>query len=437
MTSNYTGRAAERPTSAKLFEEAQRYMPGGVNSPVRAFKSVGGSPVYFKRGSGAHIYDEDDNCFIDYINSWGPAIAGHANSEVVAAVKEAVDQGFGFGCPTRAETELAKQVQAAKPSIEKLRLVSSGTEACMSAIRLARAFTKRDGILKFAGCYHGHADMLLVKAGSGALTLGLPDSPGVPRGATEHTYTAPFNDLQAVEQAFTTHKDKIGAIIIEPMVGNSGFIRPAPGFLEGLRALCDQTKTLLIFDEVMTGFRVAFGGVQGLTGVKPDLTTLGKVIGGGLPIGAYGGRGDIMDLVAPAGPVYQAGTLSGNPVAVACGRKTLEIMARPGQYSLLSARTTQLVNGLTHLAGEAKIPFDADCEGGMFGFFFRPGRVSCYEEAATADQELFRRFHRGMLEHGVYLAPSSYEAGFLSIAHTEEIIDQTLEAAAQVFASLR
>ncbi len=423
--------------SRQAFAAARAVIPGGVNSPVRAFGSVGGEPLFIERANGAYLHDIDGNRYIDYVGSWGPAIVGHAHPEVLAAIQEAMARGLTFGAPTEGETQLALAVQRHVPSMEMLRLVSSGTEACMAAIRVARAFAKRDKILKFTGCYHGHADMLLVKAGSGALTLGLPDSPGVPAEATKHTLLAPFNDLAAVKAAFHEHKGGIAALILEPIVGNAGFIRPNDGFLESLREICSAEGTVLIFDEVMTGFRVAMGGVQAMKRIRPDLTTLGKVIGGGMPIGAYGGRKDIMSLIAPAGPVYQAGTLSGNPVAVACGLKTLEILGRPGAWDELGRKTRKLAKGLGDLARAKKIPFIADSEGGMFGFFFHGGPVTSLEQAKQADQERFKRFFLGMLRHGVYLAPSAYEAGFVSLAHTDQDIDRTLAAADATLNDLR
>ena len=422
----------KRDRSRAAMAAARAVIPGGVNSPVRAFGSVGGDPVFFERGKGAYLFDVDGNTYIDYIGSWGPAIAGHAHPEVLEAISRVAANGLSFGAPTEAETVLAETIRKAFPSMEKVRFVSSGTEACMSALRVARAFTKRDKIIKFTGCYHGHADMLLVKAGSGALTLGLPDSPGVPQGATCHTLLAPYNDIAAVKEIFSENLGQIAAVIVEPIVGNAGFIRPIPGFLEGLREITLAHDALLIFDEVMTGFRVAYGGVQELTGIKADMTTLGKVIGGGLPIGAYGGRQDIMGMVAPEGPVYQAGTLSGNPVAVASGLKTLEIISRPGAFAGLAERTRQLAQGLSEIGKHKGIPMFADCAGGMFGFFFHKGPVRSLEEARQGDGERFKRFFWGMLDQGIYLAPSAYEAGFVSLAHTAKEIEKTLEAADKV-----
>lgn len=424
----------KRNKSLEAMARARAVIPGGVNSPVRAFGSVGGDPVFFERGQGAYLYDIDGLRYIDYIGSWGPAIAGHAHPEVLQAISETAANGLSFGAPTEAETVLAETVRRAFPSMEKVRFVSSGTEACMSVLRVARAYTKRDKILKFTGCYHGHADMLLVKAGSGALTLGLPDSPGVPQGATSHTLLATYNDLDAVRSVFAQNPGQIAAVIVEPIVGNAGFIRPVEGFLEGLRQITSEDGALLIFDEVMTGFRVAYGGVQELKGIKADLTTLGKVIGGGLPIGAYGGRKDIMAMVAPEGPVYQAGTLSGNPVAVASGLKTLEIISRPGAFARLSEVTRQLASGLKKVADKHGVPFYSDSEGGMFGFFFHKGPVRSLEEAKLGDGGKFKTFFWGMLDEGIYLAPSAYEAGFVSMAHTPQDIDATIAAADRVLA---
>ena len=408
---------------------ARAVIPGGVNSPVRAFGSVGGDALFIDRAKGAYVYDIDGNKYIDYIGSWGPAIAGHAHPEVLEALGQVMQRGLTFGAPTEGETRLATEIRDLYPSMERVRLVSSGTEACMAALRVARAFTKRDKILKFTGCYHGHADMLLVKAGSGALTLGLPDSPGVTSAATQNTLVAPYNDLDAVKSVFAANPNEIAVIILEPIVGNAGFIRPLPGFLEGLRELCSSAGTLLLFDEVMTGCRVALGGMQALTGIKPDLTTLGKVIGGGLPLAAYGGRQDIMSLIAPEGPVYQAGTLSGNPLAVTTGLKTLEIISRPGAFTALAAQTAKLVSGLKAVMASRDIPFTADSEGGMFGFFFHPGPVASLEQAKGADTARFKKFFHAMLQRGIYLAPSAFEAGFVSMAHSDTDISRTLECA--------
>ena len=424
--------ARSRQKSKVLFADACKVIPGGVNSPVRAFKSVDGDPVFIKRALGSRIWDADGNEYIDYVGSWGPAIVGHAHADVVKVISETAVSGISFGAPTARETELARTVIDIMPSIEMIRFVSSGTEACMSVLRVARAFTGRNRIIKFEGCYHGHGDMLLVKAGSGAATLGVPDSPGVPAGTASDTLTVPYNDLGATAALFDRFPDEVAALIIEPIVGNSGFIRPEPGFLEGLRALCDKFGALLIFDEVMTGFRVAIGGVQSLHDLRPDLTCLGKVIGGGMPLAAYGGRRDVMAKVAPSGPVYQAGTLSGNPVAVACGLKTLEIISDKSFFADLSRRTKNLVDGLNTVASSHGIPFSSDCEGGMFGFFFSPGPVRNFSDAKAANIPMFKKFFWGMLENGVYLAASSFEAGFVSGAHSDNDIQKTIEIADRV-----
>ncbi|MEH2222740.1 MAG: glutamate-1-semialdehyde 2,1-aminomutase [Nostoc sp.] len=419
--------------SEEIFAAAQKLMPGGVSSPVRAFKSVGGQPIVFDRVLGAYIWDVDGNQYIDYVGSWGPAICGHTHPEVIAALHDALHKGTSFGAPCYLENVLAQMVIDAVPSIEMVRFVNSGTEACMAVLRLMRAFTGREKAIKFEGCYHGHADMFLVKAGSGIATLGLPDSPGVPKSVTNNTLTAPFNDLEAVRVLFEQNPDEIAGVILEPVVGNAGFIPPDAGFLEGLRKLTQEHGALLVFDEVMTGFRIAYGGAQEKFGVIPDLTTLGKVIGGGLPVGAYGGRQEIMSMVAPAGSVYQAGTLSGNPLAMTAGIKTLELLQQPGTYEYLDRITKRLTEGMLEIAKETG---HAACGGqisGMFGFFFNEeGPVRNYEDAKKSDLSKFARFHRGMLEHGVYLAPSQFEAGFTSLAHTEADIDRTLEAARTV-----
>ncbi len=422
--------------SEEIFTAAQKLMPGGVSSPVRAFKSVGGQPIVFDRVQGSYIWDVDGNKYIDYVGTWGPAICGHTHPEVISALKTALENGTSFGAPCVLENILAEMVIEAVPSIEMVRFVNSGTEACMSVLRLMRAFTGRDKIIKFEGCYHGHADMFLVKAGSGVATLGLPDSPGVPKTVTENTLTAPYNDLEAVKKLFAENPGEISGIILEPVVGNSGFIVPDVGFLEGLRLLTQENNALLVFDEVMTGFRIAYGGAQERFGVTPDLTTLGKVIGGGLPVGAYGGRRDIMSMVAPSGPMYQAGTLSGNPLAMTAGIKTLELLQKPGTYEYLDTITKRLADGLLKIAEETGHEACGGQISGMFGLFFTSGPVHNYEDAKKSDLTKFSRFHRGMLEHGIYLAPSQFEAGFTSIAHTDDDIDKTLAAAKDVMSNL-
>ncbi|OCR02440.1 glutamate-1-semialdehyde-2,1-aminomutase [Oscillatoriales cyanobacterium USR001] len=421
--------------SEEIFAAAQKLMPGGVSSPVRAFKSVGGQPIVFDKVKGAYIWDVDGNQYIDYVGTWGPAICGHAHPEVISALRDSLENGTSFGAPSALENVLAEMVIDAVPSIEMVRFVNSGTEACMAVSRLMRAFTGRDKIIKFEGCYHGHADMFLVKAGSGVATLGLPDSPGVPKSVTSNTLNAPYNDLEAVKALFAANPGEIAGVILEPVVGNAGFIAPDAGFLEGLREITKEHKALLVFDEVMTGFRIAYGGAQQKFGVIPDLTTLGKIIGGGLPVGAYGGRKDIMAMVAPSGPMYQAGTLSGNPLAMTAGIKTLELLQKPGTYEQLDKMTKKLSEGLLKIAKEAGV---AACGGqisAMFGLFFTAGPVHNYEDAKKSDLGKFSRFHRGMLERGIYLAPSQFEAGFTSVAHSDEDIERTLAAAREVMAS--
>ena len=422
--------------SEEIFAEAQTLMPGGVSSPVRAFKSVGGQPIVFDRVQGAYAWDADGNQYIDYVGSWGPAICGHSHPEVIAVLHDALNKGTSFGAPCYLENALAKKVIEAVPSVEMVRFVNSGTEACMAVLRLMRAFTGRDKVIKFEGCYHGHADMFLVKAGSGVATLGLPDSPGVPKAATQGTLTAPYNDLDAVKGLFEQNPGEVAGVILEPVVGNSGFITPDAGFLEGLRELTRENNALLVFDEVMTGFRVAYGGAQEKFGVTPDLTTLGKVIGGGLPVGAYGGRQEIMSMVAPSGPVYQAGTLSGNPLAMTAGIKTLEILQQPGTYESLNQTTHHLIDGLRQVAQETGHALQVGQLGGMFGFFFNENPVRSYEEAKASDRNKFVRFHRGMLESGIYLAPSPFEAGFTSLAHSPADIDRTVAAAQRILSNL-
>ncbi len=420
-----------------IFDRAQTVIPGGVNSPVRAFRGVGGNPVFFKKGRGAYMVDLHDNEYVDYVCSWGPLIAGHAHPYVTEKVIEAVQAGCSFGAPTESEVRLAQKVRELVPSIEMVRFVNSGTEATMSAIRVARGFTKRNKIIKFAGCYHGHSDSLLVAAGSGILTLGIPSSAGVPDSFTEHTLVAEYNRLDQVAALFEKYGQDIAGIIVEPVAGNMNFVLPQPGFLQGLRDLCDQYGSVLIFDEVMTGFRVALGGAQAHFGIKPDLTTLGKVIGGGFPVGAFGGRADIMSVIAPLGPVYQAGTLSGNPVAMAAGYATLELITKPNFYPQLSGATQQLMHGLEAAAKAAGIPFHAISLGGMFGLFFTNEPVHCEADTKLTNVDHFKQFFHGMLREGVYLAPSAFEAGFVSSAHGEQEIQVTLNAAQKVFAEIK
>ncbi|HWQ38037.1 MAG TPA: glutamate-1-semialdehyde 2,1-aminomutase [Burkholderiales bacterium] len=419
-----------------LFQKSQALIPGGVNSPVRAFRAVGGTPLFFTAGQGARVRDADGRSYIDYVGSWGPLILGHAHPDVVRAVQEAAARGLSFGTPTEAELQMAELLTGALPSLEQVRLVSSGTEATMTAIRLARGFTGRSKIVKFEGCYHGHADSLLVKAGSGALTLGQPNSAGVPAETAAHTLVLDYNDSEMLERAFREHGDAIAAVIVEPVAGNMNLVKPAPEFLQTMRTLCTRHGAVLIFDEVMTGFRVGPRGAQGLFGIAPDLTTLGKVIGGGMPIGALGGRRDIMQRIAPVGPVYQAGTLSGNPVAVAAGLATLRLVSSDEFFVRLASRTAQLASGLEQLARQAGIAFSAQAVGGMFGIYFRAQPPQSYAQVMECDRTRFNRFFHGMLKRGVYLAPSAFEAGFVSAAHGPAEINETLEAASRVFAEL-
>jgi glutamate-1-semialdehyde 2,1-aminomutase len=422
--------------SMQLFQNAQKYIPGGVNSPVRAFKSVGSDPLFIKKASGCKIFDEDENEFTDYVGSWGPMILGHCHPVVAAAVKAAVDNGSSFGAPTELEVILAEMLVAAVPSVEMVRMVSSGTEATMSAIRLARGFTGRDNILKFSGCYHGHADSLLVKAGSGAATFGVPDSLGVPADFAKHTLTAEYNDLDSVKSLIAAKKGKIACIIVEPVAGNMGTVPPGDGFLEGLRSLCTEEGILLIFDEVMSGFRVAYGGAQELYGVIPDMTTLGKIIGGGLPVGAFGGRKEIMEKLSPTGGVYQAGTLSGNPLAMTAGIETLKLLKRDGFYRELEEKSAYLAAGIAKAAKETGYPIYSSRVGSMFCAFFTPGEVFDWKTAVACDTRAFARYFRAMLEQGIYLAPSQFETAFVSIAHTDADIDRTIAAARKAFKAL-
>ncbi|GAB1258815.1 glutamate-1-semialdehyde 2,1-aminomutase [Aurantivibrio plasticivorans] len=423
--------------SEELFQQAQRVIPGGVNSPVRAFKAVGGTPLFIKSAKGAYIFDEDDKRYIDYVQSWGPMLLGHAHPAVLDAVRKQIDNGLSFGAPTAIETVLAEKICATYPGTDLIRFVSSGTEATMSAIRLARGYTGRDKIIKFEGCYHGHSDSLLVKAGSGALTLGVPSSPGVPASLTQHTITLTYNDSEQVKEAFKQFGDDVACIIVEPVAGNMNCIPPVPGFLETLREQCDAYGSVLIFDEVMTGFRVSHSGAQGHYNIQPDLTTLGKVIGGGMPVGSFGGKRDIMEHIAPLGPVYQAGTLSGNPIAMTAGLANLELISTPGFYEPIFKRTTQLMKGMQALADQAGIPFTTNHVGTMFGLFFsEEDKVTNYAQVMAANTERFNKFFHLMLDEGVYLAPASYEAGFMSGAHSDDDIEQTLSATKNAFAKL-
>lgn len=423
--------------SEKLFDAAQQHIPGGVNSPVRAFNGVGGTPRFITRAEGAYIFDADENAYIDYIGSWGPMILGHNHPAIKQAVIDAVQDGLSFGTPTPVEIEMAEKVKSFVPSIEKVRMVSSGTEATMSAIRLARGHTGRNKILKFEGCYHGHADSLLVKAGSGALTLGVPNSPGIPADLAQHTLTVAFNDIEQVKEVFNNFGDDIACIIVEPVAGNMNCIPPVDGFLQGLRDVCDQFGAILIFDEVMTGFRVARGGAQEFYGITPDLTTLGKVIGGGMPVGAFGGKAEIMNSIAPTGPVYQAGTLSGNPIAMSAGLAALTELEKPDTYNTLAENTQYLAEGLQKAADETGISVYTNAVGGMFGLFFTDKKnISSFAEVMECDTELFKQFYHLMLEEGVYLAPSAFEAGFVSLAHDKDVLDKTIAAAKRCFERL-
>jgi glutamate-1-semialdehyde 2,1-aminomutase len=423
--------------SDELFQRAQKSIPGGVNSPVRAFKGVGGNPIFFNRGEGPYLFDADGKRYIDYVGSWGPMITGHSNPQILDAIQEQMQKGLSFGAPTEIEILLAEKVIELVPSIEMVRMVSSGSEATMSAIRLARGYTGRDKIVKFEGCYHGHADSLLVKAGSGALTLGEPSSAGVPKALARETLTLIYNDLDSVKTVFAELGEQIACIIVEPVAGNMNCIPPVPGFLEGLRSICDQYGSVLIFDEVMTGFRVALGGAQAHYHIKPDLTTLGKVIGGGMPVGAFGGKREIMQCIAPLGAVYQAGTLSGNPIAMIAGLTMLEQVSVKGFYENLDHLAKRLMSGLDHEAAKAGIPFTSNQVGGMFGFFFSTEKhITRYEQVTQCDINAFKHFFHAMLDEGVYLAPSAYEAGFVSSAHTETLIDESIAAAAHAFAKL-
>ena len=428
--------SVNRVQSEKLFAEALKYIPGGVNSPVRAFRAVGGQPFFVNRARGAHIWDVDGNELIDYVGTWGPAILGHAHPKIIVAVKAAADHGTSFGIPNPLEVTMAKLICELVPSVQKVRMTSSGTEACMSAVRLARGFTRRDKIIKFDGCYHGHVDSLLVKAGSGALTFGHPDSAGVPAAFTQHTIVLPFNDVEAVKAAFAANRDQIAGIIVEPVPGNAGLYLPKPGYLEFLREVTQTNGALLIFDEVMTGFRLAPGGAQQRFGIKPDLTCLGKIIGGGLPVGAFGGRAEIMDLLAPLGPVYQAGTLSGNPLAMAAGIANLEELQSSGAYVRLEASAEQLASGMKHAAKSANVPVQFNSCGSMFCAYFTGAPVHNLADAMKSDRERFKKFFHGMLDAGFYFAPSQFEAGFISAAHSTADIEKTVSAASKILRGL-
>ena len=423
--------------SKDLFEAAQKHIPGGVNSPVRAFRAVGGTPVFFDRAKGPYLYDTEGKRYVDYVLSWGPMVLGHAHPEVIESVSSAIQNGLSFGAPTPIESAVAEEICKLVPSMDLVRMVSSGTEATMSALRLARGYTGRDKILKFEGCYHGHSDSLLVKAGSGALTFGVPSSPGVPAALAEHTLTLPFNDLEAIDETFNQHGDQIACIIVEPVAGNMNCIPPIPGFLEKLRSACSEYGAVLIFDEVMTGFRVSLGGAQAAYNIEPDLTCLGKVVGGGMPVGAFGGKREIMEQLSPLGPVYQAGTLSGNPVAMAAGLTTLKLIQAEGFYQSLEEKVSYLTTGLNSIADDMGIPFTTNSAGSMFGVFFtEEPQVTNYQQTMACDGERFNKFFHQMLKHGVYLAPASFEAAFMSIAHTTEDLDYTLVQARSAMASV-
>ncbi|HEV2248730.1 MAG TPA: glutamate-1-semialdehyde 2,1-aminomutase [Terriglobia bacterium] len=426
-----------REKSEELFRKAIQLMPGGVNSPVRAFRAVGGTPVFMASGRGSHVKDVDDNEYVDFVLSWGPLILGHCHPEVTKELSAVLNTGTSFGASTEGEVTLAEEITRAFPSIERVRLVNSGTEAILSAVRLARAATRRDKILKFEGCYHGHSDSLLVRAGSGVATLGLPDSPGIPGVLAELTITIPFNDFEALESAFGWHRNQLAAVLVEPVAGNMGVAPPKPEFLMRLRSLTEEHGSVLIFDEVITGFRVAYGGAQQLYGIPADLTTLGKVIGGGLPVGAYGGKASLMDLVAPSGPVYQAGTLSGNPLAVAAGTKTLELLRRPGTYDRLEMLGKKLATGIEEQANQARVPITVNRMGSMMTAFFNPGPVTDYSSAKKSDSGMFASFFQELLERGVYFPPSQFESLFVSTAHTEDDIDLTIRAAGEAFRAIR